>query len=101
MKKYRSHIKAANLLLQALSELKQQRLKQIREKLRDFSSKCSDAKKNSKHFHSAVDKGWYLATERIRSRLKRDIVDFSHHLDTFKNAINKEDAKTPNPRDQP
>ena len=99
MKKYKNHIRAANMLLQALYELKQQRLKQIRDKLRDFSSKCSDAQKNSKHFHLAVDKGWYLATERIRSRLKRDLVDFSHHLDTFKNATSKEDAKIPNQRD--
>ena len=99
MKKYKQHVRVANMLLQALYELKQQRLKQIRDKLRDFSGKCSDAKKNSKQFHSAVDKGWYLATERIRSRLKRDLVDFSHHLDTFKNAISKEDAKIPNQRD--
>ena len=95
MKKYKNHVRAANMLLQALSGLKKERLRQIQQKLEDFSFKCSEAAKNSHSFYMAVDRGWYLAANKITSRVGRNLNDFSHHLDQFKNFIAADDVKLP------
>ncbi len=95
MKKYKNHIRAANMLLQALDGLKKERLRQIRQKLEGFSFKCSEATKESHRFYAAVDRGWYLAANKITSRVGRNLNDFSHHLDQFKDFIAGDDIKLP------
>ena len=95
MKKYKQYIRTANLLLQVLYELKQERLRKIQQKLEDFSCKCSDVTKNSHIFQKAVDRCWYPASEKIRSRISRNLTDFSHHFEQFKNTINTDDIKLP------
>jgi hypothetical protein len=99
VKKYKQHMRAANMLLQAIYELKQKRLQQIHQRLEDFSSRCTDVSKNSRIFQSAVDRCWYPAAEKIRSRISRNLSDFSHHLDQFKSAIDSDDIKLPKPGD--
>ncbi len=95
MKKYKQHIRAANILLQALYGLKQERLRKIQQKLEDFSCKCSDITKSSNIFQKAVNKCWYPAAEKIRSRISRNLTDFSHHFEQFKNIIDTDDIKLP------
>ena len=99
MKKYNNHVRAANMLLQALYGLKQERLRQIQQKLEDFCCKCSDVTKDSRIFHRAVERGWYPSAEKIRSRISRNLADFSHHLEQFKSTINSDDIKLPGPGD--
>jgi len=99
MKKYKKYIRAANMLLQALHGLKQERLRQIQQRLESFSYKCSDITKNSNVFQKAVDKCWYPSAENIRSRISRNLTDFSHHLEQFKCTINTDDIKLPKPGD--
>ncbi len=99
MKKLKNHIRTADMLLQALCGLKQERLKQVQVKLEDFNCKCSDVTKNSRNFSTAIDKCWYLAAEKIRSRISRNLIDFSHHLDQFKNIIDSDSLKLPKPGD--
>ena len=95
MKKYKNHIRVANMLLQALHGLKHERLLKIQQRLEDFSYKCSDVTKNSRIFQRAVDRCWYLSAEKIRSRISRNLNDFSHHLEQFKNTVNTDDIKLP------
>ena len=99
MKKYKQYIRVANILLQALYGLKQKRLRKIQQKLEDFSCKCSDVTKDSRIFQKAVDRCWYPSAEKIRSRISRNLNDFSHHMEQFKNTVNSEDIKQPNPGD--
>jgi hypothetical protein len=87
------------MLLQAIYGLKQKRLRQIQQRLEDFRLKCTDVSKNSRIFQSAVDRCWYPAAEKIRSRISRNLSDFSHHLDQFKIAIDSDDIKLPKPGD--
>ena len=95
MKKYKQYIRAANMLLQTLYALKQERLRQIQQKLEDFICKCSDVTKDSRIFQKAVDRCWYSSAEKIRSRISRNLNDFSHHMEQFKNTVNTEDIKQP------
>ena len=99
MKKYKNHVRAANMLLQALYGLKQERVRQIQQKLEDFSYKCSDVTKDSRIFQRAIDRCWYPAAEKIRSRISRNLADFSHHFEQFKSTINTDDIKLPGPGD--
>ena len=93
MRKYKNHVKAANMLLQSLYQLKHERLRKIQQKLEDFSSRCSDVTKNSRIFQRAVDRCYYPSAEKIRSRISRDLNDFLHQLDQFRNTINADDIK--------
>ncbi|MCK5225184.1 MAG: hypothetical protein KAQ89_00545 [Planctomycetes bacterium] len=94
MKKYRDKIKLANMLLDALDKLKIARLQHIQGKLEDFSFKCSEVTKSSNIFNAAVNKGWFKSAEKIRSRVSRNLCDFSHHLNQFKDIINSDETKS-------
>jgi hypothetical protein len=95
MKKYKQHVKAANMLLQSLYDLKQERLRKIQQRLDDFGFKCSEVTKDSRIFQNAVDRKWYLAAEKIRSRVSRNLNDFSYNLEHFKSIINSDDIQLP------
>ena len=95
MRKYKNHVKAANMLLQALYELKQERLRQIQRKLEDLCYKCSDIPKYSHKFNAAIDKCWHMSAEKIRLRAGRNIIDLLHHMEQFKNVISADDIKLP------
>jgi len=99
MKKYKKHIRAANMLVRALHGFKHERLRQIQQQLENFSFKCSDVIKNSLFFQAAVDRCWYSAAEKIRSRINRNLTDFSHHLEQFRSTVNTDDIKLPKPGD--
>ncbi|MBW8016138.1 MAG: hypothetical protein FVQ82_08125 [Planctomycetes bacterium] len=95
MKKHKMHVKAANMLVQALYELKQERLLVIQQKFEGFSCKCSGIPKHSRKYSMAVSRCWYKSAEKIRSRISRDLNDFSHQLEQFINTINAEDIRLP------
>ena len=99
MKKYKNHVRAANMLLQTLYELKQERQRQIQQKFKDFSLKCSLVTKDEKKFQRALEKSWYPTAEKIRFRVSRDLSDFSNHLEKFKGILCTDPIKLPNPGD--
>ncbi len=95
MKKYRNIIKLSNLLLDALNELKTARLQKIQASLEDLSCKCRDATKDSHLFYVAVEKGWFGSAEKIRTRVNRNLSDFSCHLQRFKDLVSSDETKLP------
>ena len=97
MKKYKNKIKLTNELLDALSELKKVKLKHLQDKLKEFSNKCTEAAKNSHVFYAAVEKGWIGAVEKIKTRVNRNLSDFSYHLQQFKNLADSNETKLPKP----
>jgi hypothetical protein len=96
MKKFREQIKLTNLLLTALQELKKNKLRQIQTKLEEFSNKCTEVTKNSHIFYAAIEKNWFRSAEKIRSRVSRDLNDFSYQLQRFKEFINGDEIKLAN-----
>jgi len=97
MKKYKNKIKLTNVLLEALFELKKVKLRHIKGKLKEFSNKCTEAAKNSHIFYAAVEKGWLGAAEKIKTRVNRNLSDFSYHLQQFKNLADSDETKLPKP----
>jgi len=95
MKKYKNIVRLSNLLLEALCELKRQRLRQIQSSFEDFSYKCCDATKDSHLFYAAIEKGWLSGAEKVISRVSRNLNDFSYHLQRFKELINADETKLP------
>ncbi|MFC1675930.1 hypothetical protein ACFL3G_02565 [Planctomycetota bacterium] len=95
MKKYKDKIKLSNLLLDTLCELKEAKLRHIQGKLEDFSYKCSEVTKDSHIFHAAVKKSWFRSAEKVRSRINRNLCDFSHHLNQFKDLVSSAETKQP------
>lgn len=95
MKKYRNIIKLSNLLSDALNELKTARLQKIQASLEEFSCKYSDATKDSHLFYAAVEKGWFGSAEKIRTRVNRNLNDFSYHLQRFKDLVNSDETSLP------
>lgn len=97
MKKYKNKIKLVNMLLAALCELKKARLQHLKDKLEEFSNKCTEAAKDSHIFYAAVDKGWFRAAEKIKTRVNRNLSDFSYKLQQFKNLSDSGETKLPKP----
>jgi len=95
MKKYKNIIKLSNLLLDAISELESQRLRQIQAKFEDFGRQCSEAIKDSHLFYAAVERRWFESAEKIRTKVSRNINDFSYYLQRFKEFINTDEPKLP------
>lgn len=96
MKKYKNTIKLSNLLLDEVYELRQQRLQQIQSKFDDFGRKCSDVIKDSHLFNAAIEKCWCESAEKIKTRVSRNVSDFSPHLQRFKECISGGKPKLPN-----
>ena len=95
MKKYKNITKLSNLLLEALNGLKTARLQKIQASLEDFSYKCRDATKDSHLFYAAIEKGWFGSAEKIRTRVNRNLSDFSYHLQRFKESVTSDETKLP------
>jgi len=95
MEKYKNIIKLSNLLLDAICELKQQRLRQIQNRFKDFENRCLDAIKDSHMYYEAVARNWSGSAERIRTRARRNLNDFPHYLQRFKEFINIDEPKLP------
>ena len=70
MKKYKNKIRLVNMLLDALYKLKKAKLQHLQGKLEEFSHKCTEAVKDSHIFYAAVDKGWFGAAEKIKTKVK-------------------------------
>ena len=96
MQKQKKLIRLSNLLLDSLSELKKAKLQQIQTMMDDFNIKCSEATKDSHLFRTVVEKGWLIGAENIRSRIERNLSDFSYHLQRFKELINANETVLPN-----
>ena len=95
MENKKNIVKLSSLLLEAIFELKRQRFYEIQIKFRDFYSKCSFAIKDSSLFNTAADKKWFRSAERIRTRVSRNLNDFSYQLQRFKDFINADEPKLP------
>ncbi len=91
----RIYIRAANRILKTLEPLEFERLKQVQSRLEDFNSKCSDAIKNSRGFYVAVDRHLLLAADKIKTKIGRDIYDFTQQLQALKDFLNSDDIKLP------
>jgi len=97
MKKYKNKIRLANVLLGALYELKKAKFQHLKGKLEEFSCKCSEATKDSHLFYVAVGKNWFRAAEKIKTRVNRNLSDFSYKLQQFKNLADSDETKLPKP----
>ena len=95
MKKRKNLIRLSNLLLDSLNEVKKAKLLQIQSVMEDFCTRCSDAKKDSKLFRTAIEKGLLTGVENIRSRIDRNLNDFSYHLQKFKELVNTDETVLP------
>ncbi|MFC1675532.1 hypothetical protein ACFL3G_00540 [Planctomycetota bacterium] len=95
MKKYKNKIRLANMLLNALYELKKAKFQHLQGKLENFSHKCGDATKDSHLFYAAVEKSWFSSAEKIKTRVSRNLNDFSYHLQQFKNLADSDEIKLP------
>ena len=84
MKEYMNTIRLANLLLEAFCELRKQRLRQIQTSFEDFICRCTDVTRDSHLFHAAVEKGWLSSAEKVISKVSRNLTDYSHQLQKFK-----------------
>ncbi len=95
MKKQKNLVRLSNLLLDSLNELKKGRLQQIQAVLDDFNIKCSDATKDSHLFRTATEKGWLIGAGDIRSRISRNLNDFSYYLQRFKELASADEIVLP------
>jgi len=95
MEKQRNLIRLSILLLDSLNELKKAKLRQTQSVMEDFSIRCSDATKNSHLFHKAIEKGWLTGADNIRSRVSRNLNDFSYYLQRFKELVNADETALP------
>ena len=97
MKKYKNKIRLANMLLNALYELKKAKFQHLQGKLEEFSHKCTEAAKDSHIFYAAVEKNWFRAAEKIKTRVNRNLSDFSYKLQQFRNMADSGENKLPKP----
>jgi len=95
MEKQKKLIRLSNLLLDSLCELKKAKLRQIQTVMEDFGLRCSDATKDSQLFHAAIERGWLTGAENIRSRIDRNLNDFSYYLQRFKELVNADETVLP------
>lgn len=96
MKKRKKLIRLSNMLLDSLNELKKSRWRHIQTLINDFNDKCLEATKDSHLFNTALEKNWLIGAESIRSRIERNLNDFSHHLQRFKELINSDETVSAN-----
>jgi hypothetical protein len=96
MEKQRKLIMLSNLLLASLKMLNKSRLVQIQVLLKDFNDKCLEATKDSHLFDLTIEKGWFIGAESIRYRIERNLNDFSHHVQRFKELVNSDETVVPN-----
>ena len=96
MEKQKKLIRLSNLLLDSLYGLKKARLWQIQNVMEDFGLKCSDTTKDSHLFHAAIGRNWITSAEQIVSRVSRNLNDFSHYLQRFKELVNADETAIPN-----
>lgn len=95
MKKYKNIVKLSNLLLDAINGLKTARLQKIQTSMEEFSCKCCDANKDSHLFYAAIEKGWFKSAEKIRTKVNRNLNDFSYQLQQFKNSVSSDETVLP------
>jgi len=96
MEKQKKLIRLSNLLLDSLYELKKARLWQIQNVMEDFGLRCSDTTKDSHLFHAAIGRNWITSAEQVVLRVSRNLNDFSHYLQRFKELVNADETVLPN-----
>lgn len=95
MKKQKHLVKLANCILSALLELKKARLKDIQSRLEDIGYRSSEAVKDSHRFFVSIEKNWFCAAEYTIDKISRDLNDFSHYINRFKEFVNRDDTAIP------
>ncbi len=77
--------KLANLLLDNLKLLEKQRLVNVKDSVEKLSDKCSQITHNSALLKAAINRGWYLSAQKVKSRLSIGITDISYSAAQLKN----------------
>ena len=95
MKTYRQYVKAANMIMTALQYLKQERLRQVLQRLGEFRWRCSDVTKHSNKFQMAIDRRWRQSANKIQSRISRSANEALHYLERLRNIAAVDDSKAP------
>lgn len=95
MKKYRPYIKAADMLLKALSELRQIRLQQLQNDFEELKSRYSGIAKKMNYYRDCIGKNWYSAAENMRSGMAVGLNEYVFHLERFRDTINAEKVNFP------
>jgi hypothetical protein len=95
MEEQKNLIKLSNMLLESLCELKKAKLQQIQNMMEDFGVKCIEATKNTHLFSRAIEKGWLTGADNIKSRINRNLNDFSCCLQRFKELANADETVLP------
>jgi len=95
MNKYKNKIRLANMLLDALCELKRTKLQHMQSKLEEFNCKCTEAAKDSHLFYAAINRGWFRSAGKIKARLTRNLNDLFYHLQRFKELVIADETRLP------
>jgi hypothetical protein len=95
MEKQKNFVRLSNLLLDSLNEVKKAKQQQVQSVMDDFNIKCSDATKDSHLFRKAIEKGWLIGADDIKSRINRNLNDFSYYLQRFKELVNTDEMVLP------
>ena len=95
MKKDKHKIKLSKMLLDAAVNLKSVRLLNICESMKKHITNYSNIAKESKLFAVSTERNWFGSAEKVRTRISRNLNDFSNHLQQFKNLINQDEIKLP------
>ena len=95
MEKQKNLIRLANMILNAVCGLKTQHLQKVQGDMADFCQKYRQACKESHMFNMAIERNWTGSAEKIKSRIARNLNDFSYHLQRFKELVNSDPPKQP------
>ena len=95
MKKQKKLFKLADMILGIVCELKKQHLVQIQYKLKMFCEKYKEIRKDLYLFDVAVERNWLSSSEKVCSRINRNLNDLTSHLQQFKGLLNADRPKDP------
>lgn len=83
------------MIMQSIYEIKKNRLHHLRNKFTEFICQCNKATKDSHLFYRAINKDWLTAAENIKTRLNRNLAEFTYHLQQFKYLADSDEIKLP------
>ena len=95
MRKEKDIFKLSNLLFSEVHKLRRHRMQFMLREFESFSIKCSEMIRNSALYKSAIEKNWFKAAERVKTKTIRNLYDFSVNFHKFKEFINKNEPKLP------
>lgn len=91
----KQYIQLANLILNAIDRLRQERYQEICQKMYNFSTRCLEMSKQGRLYEIAVAKYWHRSVEKMRQRITRNLSDFSYTFNQFRDFINLPPIEAP------